>query len=187
VDAGAKCLDAIRPNILPNGFIQGCHFTSDAAGIAAFLHPLAYTVEGFLRSGLVLQHDGYLQAIDATLGALQRRFETGRSMLASHYDERWRAVTRYSALDADCQIAMLWFLYGRATGDLRFANSALKMMDLVRKTIDVGTAHDGARGGLPGSFPIQGDNQRHACVNWAPKYFIDASLLELAFRRSLES
>ena len=129
----------------------------------------------------------YLDAIGATLSALQRRFEAGRSILASHYDEHWRAVTPYSALDADCQIAMLWFLFSQATGDIRFANSALKMMDLVRNCIDMTAVADGVRGGLPGSFPVQGDNQRHACVNWAAKYFIDASLLEVAFRRTLEA
>ena len=187
VDAGRRCLNAIRPNVMANGHIKHCHFTASANGTAAFLHPLAYTVEGFLRSSVLLGDRSYLDVIGATLNALQRRFEIGRSILASHYDQRWRAVTRYSALDADCQIAMLWFLFGQATGDLRFANSALKMMDLVRNCIDTTAGPDGARGGLPGSFPIHGDNQRHACVNWAPKYFIDASLLELAFRRRLQA
>jgi hypothetical protein len=187
VDAGTRCLNAIRPNVMANGHIKGCHFTASANGTAAFLHPLAYTVEGFLRSSVLLGDSRFFDTIGPTLGALQRRFEIGRSMLASHYDQRWRAVTRYSALDADCQISMLWFLFSRATGDLRFANSALKMMDLVRHRIDTTAGPEGARGGLPGSFPIHGDNQRHACINWAPKYFIDASLLELAFRRRLEA
>lgn len=188
VEAGTKCLDLIRKNILPNGFISGCHFTADATGTSAFLHPLAYTVEGFVRSSRLLNRDDYRAAVEATLAALLRRFEVGRAMPASHYDEHWRRQTTYSAVDADCQIAMLWFLFSRATGDLRFANSALKMMDLIRDriAIDAG-APDGVRGGLPGSFPIQGDNQRHTCINWAAKYFIDASLLELEFRRSLES
>jgi len=187
VDAGTRCLDTIRPNITANGHIKGCQFTASANGTAAFLHPLAYTVEGFLRSSALVGDTRYLDAIGATLSALQRRFEAGRSILASHYDEHWRAVTPYSALDADCQIAMLWFLFSQATGDIRFANSALKMMDLVRNCIDMTAVADGVRGGLPGSFPVQGDNQRHACVNWAAKYFIDASLLEVAFRRTLEA
>jgi hypothetical protein len=41
------------------------------------------------------------------------------------------------------------------------------------------------RGGIPGSFPVYGKNQGFACVNWAPKYFLDASLLELDLRRRL--
>ena len=187
VESGMKCLDAIRPNILSNGFIKGCHFTASPTGTSAFLQPLAYTVEGFFRSGVLLNRDDYLDAAAVTLRKLQRRFEIDRAMLASHYDEQWRPASQYSALDADCQIAMLWFLLSQASGDLRFANSALKMMDLIRGRIDMTTSHDGVRGGVPGSFPIQGDNQRHTCINWAAKYFIDASLLELELRRSLES
>src|SRR5678815_5177851 len=118
-EAGRRCLNAIRSNVMANGHVKNCHFTASTDGSVAFLHPLAYTVEGFLRSSVLLGDGTYLDAVGATLTALQRRFEVGRSILASHYDHHWRAVTQYSALDADCQIAMLWFLFSRATGDLR--------------------------------------------------------------------
>jgi hypothetical protein len=172
---------------MPNGYIRKCHFTHRQDGDTAFLHPIAYTVEGFLRSGLALSDDRYLDVVRPTVRMLQRRFEIERRMPASHYDRAWRPVTRYAALDACCQIAALWFRFSRATDDLLYASSAFKMMDLLRRLIDTAGRDAGARGGIAGSFPVFGHNQAFACVNWAPKYFIDASLLELDVRRRLSA
>src|SRR6185436_11314500 len=80
VEAGTRCLNAIRPSVMANGYVRNCHFTASADGPAAFLHPLAYTVEGFLRSSVLLGDRSDLDAIGATLTALQRRFEIDRSI-----------------------------------------------------------------------------------------------------------
>ena len=180
VAAGRRCLDVIRPNLQANGYITNCHFTDRPGEAMAFLHPLAYTVEGYLKSGQCLQNDDYVEAARPALTMLQRRFELGRRLLASHYDTNWKPVTAYSALDADSQIAALWFQFGKRTGDWSFISSALKMMDLIRAAIS-------ADGGIPGSFPVYGLNQQFLCINWAPKYFIDASLLELDLRKEAAS
>jgi hypothetical protein len=185
VEAGIRCLAAIRPRLAANGFVRMCQFTDAADDRIAFLHPLAYTLEGFLKSGLALDRPEYLEVVRPALAMLQRKFEIRRRLFASHYREDWTPMTAYSALDADCQIAALWFQFGRATGDLTYVSSALKLMDLIRPRIDVTAADPGWRGGIPGSFPVYGRNQQYTCVNWAAKYFLDASMLEMQVRRDV--
>ena len=42
----------------------------------------------------------------------------------------------------------------------------------------------GTRGGIKGSFPVDGDYGRFEYLNWACKFFIDANLLEKEVRRN---
>ena len=41
---------------------------------------------------------------------------------------------------------------------------------------------DDVRGGVKGSFPVNGEYGRLEYLNWAPKFFVDANMLERDIR-----
>lgn len=180
--SGIATLERIRSQIEPNGFIRQCQFHNAQKDDVAFLHPLAYTVEGYLKTSLLLKDDSYLNLVTGTIHALWREFELRQSLLASHYDFKWRRNSHYSAFTANAQVAEILFRVGDTWDDLRFTSSALKMTELLRTQIDIHHSNVGIRGGCPGSFPIYGDYDVFAMNNWGAKYFLDASMLELAAR-----
>ena len=51
-----------------------------------------------------------------------------------------------------------------------------EFLELVKRAQPLLHAHQGIRGGIPGSDPIWGDYLTMALPNWAAKYFIDALL-----------
>jgi hypothetical protein len=47
----------------------------------------------------------------------------------------------------------------------------------VRRTVELGNSED-IRGGVKGSFPIDGAYGRYEYLNWAAKFFVDSNRLE---------
>ena len=77
------------------------------------------------------------------------------------------------------QVAESWLLLNRATKRDDYLRAARLTNSFVRRTISL----DGApkvRGGVKGSFPVDGDYGRWQYLNWAAKFTIDANRAELS-------
>src|SRR6185437_2182044 len=66
------------------------------------------------------------------------------------------------------------------TGDPRFANTALKAIDLVSRAQSLHSRDPGIRGGIPGSAPVWGAYITMGIPNWAAKFYVDALLAKQA-------
>ena len=74
--------------------------------------------------------------------------------------------------------AACWLLLHADTGDDGYLESARAANRFVRRTLRLeGSA--GLRGGVKGSFPVDGAYARYQLPNWAAKFMIDANRLEL--------
>jgi methionyl-tRNA formyltransferase len=131
-----------------------------------------------IASEVLGRDDGVAAALHAARGAA-RRLELLR-WLPGILDARWRGRSTAACLTGNCQMALIWLrLYGR-TADATLLNAALKAIDLVKQTQDLGNPDPGIRGGIAGSYPVWGEYIRNAFPNWAAKYFIDALLAKKA-------
>ena len=183
-EAGLTCLNFIRPNLRDNGFIQRCHFSSNGPDNIAFLHPLAYTIEGYMKMWELTGDNYWYEIIQPAIQALHLKFELRKGVLLSHYDYGWHPQTNYSSVTSNAQIACIWFNTGRKQNDLLYISSALKMMDILRDIL-VTSPKTGTGAGITDSFPIYRGYKPFQCSNRGAKYFLDASLLELQFRSEI--
>ena len=65
------------------------------------------------------------------------------------------------------------------TGEPRYWKKGQQLTAYVRRTIAL-DGPENQRGGIKGSFPVDGDYGQWEYLNWAAKFFIDAQLLEVA-------
>jgi len=168
-------LDFVLTRQQANGWFAECCLDDNERPL---LHTLAYTMEGLLESGVILQEPRYIEAArkaaDALLGL--QRSDGG---LAGRFDASWSPAANWSCLTGDAQSAIVWFRLFELTGDKIYAEAAARMNRYLSGTHDLRSGDPGIRGGIKGSQPIWAEYGTYEYLNWAAKFFADALLLEL--------
>jgi len=149
-----------------------------------YTHTIAYAIEGFLWSGLILKNQKYLDI--AAKGALPlANYYLCHDLLPGTFDQDWKSRDEYTCLTGDAQMALIWLELYKVTHKVTFLEAAQKMLLFLKSTQPTGsTVHLDIRGGIKGSLPIFGDilhNSgycRLAYLNWSTKFFLDALLVE---------
>ncbi len=155
-----------------NGWFLNASFRQ---GKDPFTHNIAYTIEGLLKSGLILDETRYVNASEKTVEALLG-LQKPNGSLAATYNEYWVSKDSYTCLTGDCQISLIWLDLYKLNGDNHYLEAAKRALSYVAGTQDVNTTNPGIYGGVAGSFPIYGDYERLKFPNWAVKFFIDGLL-----------
>jgi hypothetical protein len=75
-------------------------------------------------------------------------------------------------------MAIIWHKLHRLTGEVRYREAAMLATRYLRATQDLESDDGGVRGGIAGPFPLDLGYNRFQFLNWAAKFFVDASLLE---------
>lgn len=138
-------------------------------------HTLAYTAEGLIESGHLMDENRLVEASRRTAEALLSRLrDDGR--LSSTFASGWRPTSWSSCLTGNCQLGRLWLTFYRRDGDPRYLNAAMRAISFVmaRQRLDGSNPH--VRGGIAGSAPIYGRYERFKYPNWAAKFYLDALL-----------
>jgi uncharacterized protein YyaL (SSP411 family) len=173
VDAARKNLDWVYSQQLSNGWFRHAAFSP---GRDPFTHTIAYTAEGLLEAGLLLDEPTYVAAAEKVARVLLEK-QLPDGSLASTYDEQWRATTRGTCLSGNCQIGTLWMRLFEQSGNQAYLDAARRAVSFVAQTQDLQTSNPCTRGAIAGSLPIYGNYERMKYPNWAAKFFIDALLL----------
>ena len=129
-----------------------------------FSHPL-------LLDGARRIADGLLQASGAD-GWLSGRLKRG-----------WKPAVDSVCLTGVAQVATCWFIMHELTAERRYLDAALRANAFVRRTVYL----DGPielRGGVKGSFPVDGQYGRYQLLNWAAKFLADSLIMELDLSRT---
>jgi hypothetical protein len=156
-------------------------------------HFLSYTCEGFLESYKITGSQKYFDAAYLTAYKLLKIFEN-RKMLFAFWDEKWKnhgkyfknSKGRFSCLTGNIQISIVWMQIYQLNKDVRFLNSAFKMLDFIKSLQDVNSGKEGICGGIKGSFPIYGSYSALMYPNWAAKYFCDAMMMKIEIKKEIE-
>lgn len=173
-----KNLDFVLTRQQPNGWYAECCLDDNEQPL---LHTIAYTMEGLLESGAILNEPRYIAgarlAADALL-ALQRP----DGSLAGRFDRDWKPAAKWSCLTGDAQTAIVWFRLAEITGEKKYADAANRMIRYLSSTQNLKSNDPGIRGGIAGSQPIWQEYGTYEYLNWAAKFFADALLLSLRIK-----
>lgn len=181
LDPGRSYGDAALANVrwalthqLPNGWFDHCCLSDTRRPLT---HTLGYALRGLVEAYRFSRDERLLLAsrltADGLAGALR---EDGH--LPGRLDRHWNGVVRWACLTGTVQVSACWLLLDEATGEARYRDAALAANRFVRRTMRLDASED-VRGGVAGSFPIDGWYGRYQYLNWAAKFAIDSNLLEL--------
>lgn len=166
-----------------NGWLEGCDLSAHEKPLT---HTLAYALRGIVEAHRHTPARRYRTAARRTADALLQIMDPA-GFIPGRLDRAWRSVAHWACLTGTAQIAACWLLLaGIQAGTeraARYRQAAYRANQFVRRTIRL-EAPAGIRGGVAGSFPIDGDYMRNSYPNWACKFFVDANLLELDSGRS---
>ncbi|HNZ83838.1 MAG TPA: glycosyltransferase [Candidatus Pacearchaeota archaeon] len=161
-----------------NGFFENSSFFSDNSPA---LHTIAYTLEGLLKSYIILKDDQkieskkYLDAAKKTADRISLIIKKD-GIPWGHYNPEWQRIKKGRCLTGLAQISEIFFLLYEQDNDinhLKNARTIIRYLKTQQKTKGLEQFH----GAIPGSDPIYGSYMPNSYPNWAVKFFIDALLL----------
>jgi hypothetical protein len=158
----------------PNGWMADCCLEEPHQPLT---HTLGYALRGILEAWRFSRDRAFLQAgtrlADGLLGCLDRR---KNGWLPGRLNAEWKPAVDWVCLTGSVQIAHCWLMLYQDTGDAKWLDAARSVNGFVRRTVAVGGPAE-RRGGVQGSFPVDGDYGTFEYLNWAAKFFIDANEL----------
>jgi len=90
----------------------------------------------------------------------------------------WLPAVESVCLTGVAQVAHCWLLMHAFTGEARYRDAARLANRFVRRTVSLDGPPE-TRGGIKGSFPIDGDYAPYEYVSWAAKFAADSLMLEM--------
>jgi len=173
-EAGLRQVDWALTKQTANGWFASNCLTNPKAPLT---HTIGYVLRGVIEGFLLsLRPDLLAAAIKTADGLLPAVQADGR--LPGRLDAAWQGAVNYVCLTGSVQIAHCLFLLYKETGKQHYFDAGQKLTAYVRRTVRL-TGPDSQKGGIKGSFPLNGDYGQWEYLNWAAKFFIDANLLEM--------
>jgi rhamnogalacturonyl hydrolase YesR len=166
----------INKKMADNGWFEDCDNTIKRND-RPILHTIAYTLDGLIDSGLILNEAKYIEA--AVKGAKKLRdLFLFQGFLQGRFNKSWHG-SEHMICTGGAQMAIIWLKLFNISGEKLFPEAAEKMLDLLIfiQSRNIPETSD-TLGALPGSFPLWGRYEPFAFPNWATKFFCDALLLE---------
>jgi len=158
-----------------NGWYDHCCLTDATA-------PLTHTI-GYVQRGVLEAHrysseplllDRAVLLADGLMTAIR---EDG--FLPGRLDAGWNPAADWACLTGSAQNAHCYLMLYELTGDRRYRDAGFLLNRYVRRTMHVG-GPPGVRGGVKGSFPVDGPYGQYEFLNWAVKFMIDSNAFEEA-------
>ncbi len=158
-----------------NGWFDKCCLSNNKQPLT---HSIGYVLRGVLEAYRFYQNPEFLKAGQKTADRLLATLRKD-GFLPGQFDSRWRGTVPCACLTGTVQIAACWLLLHEITGDSRYLEAASSANRYIRRTMNL-TGPPEIRGGIKGSFPVNGNYGSYQYLSWAAKFLVDANLLELA-------
>lgn len=139
-------------------------------------HAIGYVLRGILEAYRFTADASLLQAAERTAEPLLRVMQPN-GYLAGRLRSDWSPAVRWVCLTGTAQVATCWLLLHGMTGDPRYLEAAARANQYVRRTLHM-SGPPALRGGVKGSFPVDGGYCTLRFPNWAAKFMIDANFAE---------
>ena len=138
----------------------------------AFTHTIAYTLQGFLESALLL---GAEEVLEKTLHAAEGFWtEFDRSgRIAGRYGPGWKGDYSFTCPVGNAQLSIFFRRVWETTGLEKFNRAADVFLSETLRFQNFGK-NPNTRGALPGSAPFWGPYLRVRYPNWGVKFLLDA-------------
>jgi hypothetical protein len=142
------------------------------------LHTIAYTIDGLINCGMILNEKKYTDAGKKAADKLLDLFYEGK-YFNGRFDSGWKS-SEYMICTGCAQMAIIWMQLFEITGEEKYKTAASMMNDqLVFIQHSCLTIKGNGNGAITGSFPMWGKYEPFGFPNWATKYMADALILEL--------
>lgn len=171
-DAAARALHAVSRRQHSSGWLPDCCLTDASQPL---LHTIAYTIRGLVEGGRVLGDPRLIAAGALTAAAVAEQVRAD-GWLSGRYTSEWRAATSWSCLTGQAQMVSSWIRLHEITGDSRWLEPVVPVLDYLKSTQDRFSREPGIAGGIAGSEPVSGGYAPNETLSWATKFFIDALL-----------
>lgn len=171
--AGLRQVDWALSKQHDNGWVADCCLNDPQRPLT---HTLGYFLRGVVEAYIASGDDRYLDAARRTADGLMTVQHPDGSV-AGRLTADWRPAEAWVCLTGLSQVAECWWLLSQFVGEAGYAAAAEKANGFVRRTMDL-AGPEAKRGGIKGSFPIDGDYGMYQYLNWAAKFTIDANLAE---------
>ena len=162
-----------------NGWFADCCLNDPSRPLA---HTIGYVLRGVIEGYLFSNERAFLDsAVSTGAGVMTALRPDG--FLPGRLNPDWSGAAKWACLTGSVQIAHCWLLLYQITGDTRFRDAAFSANRYVRSRVKIEGPPE-TRGGVKGSFPVDGSYGQFQYLNWACKFFIDANILEQEVRSS---
>ena len=156
-----------------NGWFDHCCLDTPEAPLT---HTLGYAVRGILEAWRFNNDCNMLLNACKTLDAIVACTDKN-GYLAGRLNNKWQGTVSWSCLTGSSQLAYCLLMVYEHERREDYLDAAMKLNSYVRRTISV-VGDDTKRGGVKGSFPVDGEYGRFQYLNWAAKFTIDANVME---------
>lgn len=146
-------------------------------------HTLGYVLRGVIEAYRYSERPDLLQASVETADALLSVMDSRTGFIPGRLDRNWNGSVEWACLTGTVQIATCWMLLYHSTGVEKYRDAAFVANKYVRRSVSV-DGPDDVRGGIKGSFPVNGAYGMFEYLNWACKFFVDSNMLEKEIRQS---
>ncbi len=174
--AARRVLDAAVRAQEDSGWFAACDLEDPDRPL---LHTLSYTVRGLLEGSRVLGEPRYLEAAQRTARALADSVRED-GWMPGRYGRGMVPAATWSCLTGEAQSANNWMRLAAMTGDQSWLRKVPAVLRFLESTQNRDIASPGVRGGIRGSWPVDGEYGTFEVLNWATKYFADALMRHLA-------
>ncbi|MBI4502654.1 MAG: hypothetical protein HY700_16025 [Gemmatimonadetes bacterium] len=169
-DAAARNLRAVARLPHANGWIPDCCLTDRQRPL---LHTLAYAIQGLLEGGRVLEDGSLIERAAHAAEQIAARVEPD-GKLPGRMTSDWGPAASWSCLTGEAQMINVWIRLYEITGDGGWMRPVPAVLRFLKSTQNRTSSDPGLRGGIKGSYPVDGEYGRFEVLNWATKFFIDA-------------
>ncbi len=161
-----------------NGWFEKCCLDDPDSPLT---HTIGYNLRGLIEAYRLSKDVSILDACQRNAQGILSAIEPD-GYLPGRLDANWKAAANWVCLTGSAQIAhSMLFLY-QITSEEKYKTAGYALNNYVRRTVSIDGPEE-IRGGVKGSFPVDGDYGRLQYLNWAPKFLIDSLMLEKEIRR----
>lgn len=157
-----------------NGWFDRCCLDDPTQPLT---HTIGYALRGVVEATRYSRDPAFLNAAIRCADGIQGALPPDGA-LPGRLDRHWHSTHTWSCLTGNAQIAACWLLLDELTGERRYRDAAYRTLTFVRRNVRL-DGPVGIRGGVKGSFPVNGGYCWWEYPNWAAKFLIDACLLEV--------
>lgn len=169
-DAAARNLLAVARLRHDNGWIPGCCLTDPRRPL---LHTVAYAIRGLIEGGRVLEDARLIacggEAAERIIGCV-----APDGSMPGRLDSDWDKAAAWSCLTGQAQMVGVWLRLHELTGSPQWLAPGPAVLRFLKTTQNRTSDNPGLRGGIRGSFPLDGAYGQYEVLNWATKFFVDA-------------
>lgn len=158
-----------------NGWFDDCCLTDSSRPLT---HTLGYALRGLVEAYRASKDPVFLEAAAKNGLALTQALRPDGS-LPGRLDRDWRPAASWTCLTGNLQAALCWFSLSEWTSEPRFREAARAVNAHSRRTL-VLTGPEELKGGIRGSFPVDGGYNPYSILSWGNKFFLDSQLAEIS-------